>query len=86
MASEEMKRIPLGDMLRAVFVRGGIKEMISVDILGPLKSSCCGIDGPKVSFEATDLDVHRPDGTTTKLLSFASPGRPLVLCMGAMCT
>lgn len=81
-----MKRIAPGDIFKAWILGGGIKEVISVDMFGPIKSSCCGIDGPKVSVEATDLDVYKPDGSTTKLLSFASAGRPLVICMGAMCS
>jgi len=86
MESDEMKRIKPGDIFRSWILNGGIKDVIKVDMLGPLRSSCCGIDGPKVEVEATDVDVYKPDGTTAKLLSFASAGRPLVICMGAMCT
>jgi len=79
MEHAEMKRIPFSAMFDFMVLQGGVFDAIKTDIIDPIKSSCCGIDGPSVTQEAVDVDVYTPDGEKTKLLSMAKAGRPLVL-------
>jgi len=84
----EMANISAMQKLGAVIYPGcGILEMITIDMMGPLKSLICGIDAcPPSGLDAPNPDVYTAAGKKVPLLSMAKTGRPLVLCMGGVVT
>jgi len=87
MSSREMVRISNpGPMLNTMCCRGSLLEIVRFDLFGPVKSHICGVDGPKKTKPAFNGEVYKPDGNKVELLSYMKPGRPLVMCIGALIT
>jgi hypothetical protein len=61
MEHHEMKRIPKTTFFDFMTRRGSIVEVLQFDLVDQIMSSCSGIDGPDMSQETVDVDVHVPD-------------------------